>query len=159
MKKLLKRTAALLPFLFLLITFLPACSQSSLPDEWQDDMVIKVTYGGGMRDYSSTLEIKTGTCYFESRSEGLVQKKEFTCTRQELNELLATLKKNRFDHLKMEVTMVYDKGTTSTMLSWGQQSVTVSDGATLQVADPSEKEYQAIQAAIYHLMAIKTGTE
>lgn len=159
MKMLLKKTTPLLPILLLLTSFLTACSQSSLPDQWTDDMVLKVTYGGGMPDYSSTMEIKAGACYFESRSEGKLRRTEFTCTRQELNGLLATLKKNRFDQVGMEVTMVYDKGTTSSTLSWGQHSYNISDGATMQVAEKWEKEYQAIQGAIYSLMAIKTGTE
>lgn len=147
--------------LCLLISCFNTYSQSKLPDAWPADMVLKVTYGGGMRDYTSTIEIRMNGSYINIKSEDGNTNTALNFTQKELDELLRFLKANRFDRIKsaMRPDIVYDMGTTSTTLTWGEQVFGMSVGASTEIVAGYEKQYEAIRIYIDKLLDNKTKSE
>ncbi len=147
---------------FLLLSFLASClhssSQNILPATWQDDMVLKMTYGGGMRYYSSTIEIKRNGAYQLINDQGMETRTPLSFTQQELDDLLMFLKQQEFDKIKsdMRAGIIYDKGTTSTILSWNKRVLGYSDGSSTTIAEEYKKQYYEVQNYLQKLVANKT---
>lgn len=149
------------PSLILLLLLILSCngifSQSKLPDTWQADMELKITYGGGMRYYSSETVIRLNGAYMLINEEGAEKKTALHFTQHDLDQLLKVLKTNKFDLLHSEPRMgiVYDMGTTSTLLTWGNRVSGVSIGASTFLPDKYKEQYQAVDAYIDSLLARK----
>jgi len=144
--------------LSLLSSCLQSSSQSVLPDTWPDDMVLKMTYGGGMRYYSSTIEIKSNGAYQLINDQGNEIRTPLSFTQQELNDLLSFLKARQFELIKsdMRAGIIYDKGTTSTLLSWNKRVLGYSDGSSTTIAEEYKKQYYEVQNYLGQLVARKT---
>lgn len=143
----------------LLLFYFVSCkqlfAQSALPETWTDDMELKITYGGGMRYYSSELVIRANGAYSLVNEEGRIRRTELNFSRRELNELLQVLREQAFDQLKSEPRkgIIYDKGTTTTQLSWNQQVSGVSIGSSTFLPDRFNARYQAVRAEVDRLLA------
>ncbi|MBL7730282.1 MAG: hypothetical protein JNM88_03825 [Chitinophagaceae bacterium] len=122
-----------------------------LPRTWTDDMVLKASYGGGMLDYSAKLEIKKTGSFLETRREGKPKRMELHFTQAQLDSLLTVLRENKFDQIETRPTMIYDKGTTSYLLTWDKGSAGISDGATMAVEEKWRNQFYAIRAFIYSM--------
>ena len=135
---------------FFILLLFTACvnsfSQSKLPDSWPANMELKITYGGGMRYYSSTLEIKKTGSYILINEEGKETKTELAFSQKKLDELVKFLKANQFDKIKsvMRPGIVYDMGTTSTTLTWGEQVFGMSTGSSQEIPAKYQKQYSII---------------
>lgn len=143
----------------LLLFFFVSCkqlfAQSAIPETWTDEMELKITYGGGMRYYSSELVIRANGAYSLVNEEGRIRRTELKFSRRELNELLQVLREQAFDQLKSEPRkgIVYDMGTTTTQLSWNQQVSGVSIGSSTFLPDRFNARYQAVRAEVDRLLA------
>ena len=146
-------------FLFSFTIFFSSCfSQSSLPDTWQHNMSLTMTYGGGMRYYSSTVVIREDSSYSEVDEEGKITRTQLHFTKAQLDELIKTLKTNRFDKISADMRpgIVYDMGTSTTLLNWGNKVFGYSVGATLEIPAKDEKRYQAVSAYLAKFMSVNT---
>lgn len=147
--------------LFLLLLFTISCnrifSQSALPDSWPDNMELKISYGGGMRYYSTELVIRLEAAYSLINEEGRELRKELKFTRQELDQLLQVFRAQALDQIHSEPRkgIIYDMGTTSTLLSWNNRVAGVSIGASTYLPDRYLEQYHAIRAGIDRLLAGK----
>lgn len=150
--------ASFLLFSFTLL-FSSCFSQSSLPDTWQPGMKLTMTYGGGMRYYSSITVIQEEGSYEKVIDEGKETVTELHFTKAQLNELMRVLKANRFDKIKsdMRAGIVYDMGTSSTQLEWGNKIYGFSMGATQEIAAADQKKYQAITSYLYTFLQPKSN--
>jgi hypothetical protein len=151
-------TASLL--LFSISIFFSSCfSQSSLPDTWQPGMKLTMSYGGGMRYYSSTTVIQEEGSYEEINEEGKVTRTELHFTKAQLNELMKTLKANRFDKInsKMRDGIVYDMGTSSTQLTWDTHTYGYSVGATEEIPAKDQKQYETVSGYLSKFLHPKTN--
>jgi hypothetical protein len=151
------KTPPVVVFLLLFLSCNGLFSQSKLPDTWPADMELKITYGGGMRYYSSETVIRLDGGYILINEEGVEKKTALHFTQQELDKLLKVLKTNKFDLIRSEPRMgiVYDMGTTSTLLTWGNRVSGVSIGASTFLPDKYTKQFQAVDAYIDSLLALK----
>lgn len=141
-------------FFFALLYSCTGSSQSSLPDTWQPGMKLTMSYGGGMRYYSYHIEIADTGSYHEVNEEGKITRTPLKITAQDLSALLAFLKSHHLDHIKTEATgLIYDKGTESILLSWGNHTAGASDGSSSGIADKSMGDFRAIATYIQTLVA------
>ncbi len=132
-----------------------AQTQKSLPRTWPADMTLTIEYGGGMRQFNSTLFISTGTSYEYSNDEGQERKATYTFSQQELDSLLHYLNKKHFNLLYKGIkpTMIYDMGTTSIMLKWNNQISMISTSATLMLEGKYKESFDDIINYIYSMIA------
>ncbi|MFN8291140.1 MAG: hypothetical protein U0U70_12865 [Chitinophagaceae bacterium] len=140
-------------FFFALLYSCTGSSQSSLPDTWQPGMKLTMSYGGGMRYYSYHIEIADTGSYHEVNEEGKITRTPLKITAQDLSDLLAFLKSHHLDHIKTEATgLIYDKGTESILLSWGNHTAGASDGSTTAIAEKSMGDFNAISTRVFQLV-------
>jgi hypothetical protein len=141
-----------LSFLFsLFILFASGCSgQSKLPGNWQPGMELKLTYGGGMRYYSSEIVIKETGSYRLVNDAGKEKKDELTFSQKELDELAVFLRTKSFDQIRSHERdgIIYDMGTTSITLHVGNKIYEVSVGATRAIPETDAEAYSAIRQYI-----------
>lgn len=129
--------------------------QQSLPGSWPADMTLTIEYGGGMRQFNSTLFISAGTSYEYSNDEGQERKISYTLSQQELDSLLHYLNKKHFAMLYKgaKPTMIYDMGTTSMTLKWGNQISMISTSATLMLEGKYKENFDDIMSYVYSMIA------
>lgn len=132
-------------------------SQSKLPETWPADMVLKISYGGGMRYYSTETVIGLSGSYNLVNNEGKELKTELHFSQEQLNQLLQLLRKNKFDqlHSVQRPGIVYDMGTSTTLLTWAGGSAGVSIGASTMLPSKYNNQYTAVQSAIAELLREK----
>jgi len=138
--------------LFMLLA--PGCSgQSKLPGNWLPGMELKISYGGGMRYYSSEIVIKETGSYRLINNEGKEKKEELIFTKKELDDLAVFLRTTSFDQIRSQDRdgIIYDMGTTSINLRVGEKIYEVSVGATRAVHEADAADYSAIRQYITQL--------
>ena len=154
MKVLQDKAPAILLCSLFIIFFLSCSSQSKIPDSWQPDMVLKMDYGGGMRNYSSTLEIKDTGSYLLVNEDGKTRRSPLSFSKKELDELVKFLKTKKFDLIRSASTgsISYDMATTRTSLQWGKNRFEIARGATENISKASEGDYFAVIEYINKLL-------
>lgn len=139
-----------------LVVFLYACSgssQSSIPSQWESGMKLTMSYGGGMRYYSYELVIKDSNSIYTENDGGKISTTALRLTVKELNDLLAALRKYRFDKIKTSREgPIYDKGTETIILEWKDHRISVSDGSMDVIAKSSVEDFAAIRKYIDELV-------
>lgn len=140
-----------------IISFTSCASQSKLPDTWQPGMVLTITYSGGMRYYSSEIAIKETGSYRLINEEGKSTRDTLTFTKKELDDLIRLLKNKRFDQIDSDMRpgIVYDMGTTSTILQWGDNTEGITISATQNILKKDQDNYDAIRIYIDKLLTKK----
>lgn len=138
--------------------FLISCknlfSQSALPETWPPDMVLKISYGGGMRYYSTETVISLSESYTLVNNEGREIRTALHFTQEQLNALLRLFRKHQFDqlHTAPRPGIVYDMGTSTTQLTWKGGSAGVSIGASTYLPEKYSAQFSAVQAAISRML-------
>jgi len=150
MKKLQQKLLILSLLFTIVISCINCTAQSNLPDTWQPDMVLKMTYGGGMRYYSYSIEIKETGSYRLVNDGGKETKYDLSFTKQQLDQLIQFLKTQKFDKIKSvkRDDIVYDMGTTSIILSWGKNINGASVGATETLPKADQEIFNAVRIYI-----------
>ena len=133
------------------------CSQDKLPATWQPGMILTITYGGGMRQYSSTIEIKEKNSYQEIREKDKVKRKAMDFTKSELDSLVQFLKIKAFDKISSirRANIELDMETTATSLQWNGGMAEVSAGSGLDIAEKDKANFAAIYQYINKLLGRK----
>ncbi len=141
--------------LFIFVSCINTSAQTGLPDTWPADMVLTITYGGGMRDFTSHLEIKQTGSFYETKGEEGHTKKGLSFTQTQLDELLGLLRSNEFNRIRSDLRkgIVYDMGTTTITLTWGAQHLSVSTGSSTEIPEIYKEQYQVIDSYIDKLLA------
>ena len=133
--------------LFFTIFITASCTaQGVIPDKWTPEMRFKYTYGGGMTDYSKTIELRETGSYILVRTQGKEIKANLQLTIDQLNDFLKFLVKNNFGKMKSEPRegVVYDMGTTEYLLSWKGGAHGVSHGASTEISEKYRNHFSAI---------------
>jgi len=149
--------AVIFSLMIIIIACTNCASQSKLPDTWQPGMVLTITYGGGMRYYSSEIAIQETGSYRLINEEGKTTRDTLTFTKKQLDDLIRFLKNKKFDQIdsNMRPGIVYDMGTTSTILQWGNNTEGVTISATQNISKSDQDNYNEIRAYIDKLLAKK----
>ncbi|MCX6317323.1 MAG: hypothetical protein NTW29_08530 [Bacteroidetes bacterium] len=131
--------------------------QNPWPDSWPAGMELRLTYGGGMRYYSSETVIRADSSYSLVNDGGREIRTALHFSQAQLDQLLSTLKDRGFYAMqsKPRPGIVYDMGTTSLRLSWNNKNWGVSIGASTELPDQYHAAYQAIRNHINELLARK----
>ena len=118
-------------------------------------MELRISYGGGMRDYRSETVIRMHNSFTKVVNEGKETVQALSFTSSALDDLAAVLRAQEFDQVRSQLRngIVYDMGTTTLQLVWpgGQSSVSV--GASQEISPGGQRQYQAVNEAIRKLLA------
>ena len=157
MKHFQNKFATIILLAVTIITCTHCSPQSKLPGSWQPSMELKITYGGGMRDYSYEIAIKDTGSYRLVNDEGKETRTPLSFTKKELDELIGFLKSKLFDRIdsKMRNGIVNDMGTTNITLHWDTKKLGASIGATTDIEEADKENYAAIVAYINKLAGNK----
>ena len=121
-------------------------SQSHLPQQWQDGMTIKVSYGGGMRYYSYELLISDTGSYFMENNEGRLAKTSLALSREQLDKIMAFLRDKEFDLIQTEMTApVHDKGTEQVTIQWGRNMISKGTGHAQEIKEAHKDRYLQVR--------------
>ncbi len=128
-----------------------------LPSSWQPGMVLSITTEGGMRPHTHTIVITDGDSYERNTGEGDNNQVGFNFTAAELDGLMSFLQKKHFSGIKTtrRKRPVADMGTTSMELLWGNHTIVISTGASMETAAASKKDKMAIDNYIQQMIAAK----
>lgn len=120
-------------------------SQKKLPVTWQPGMKLSMSYGGGMRYYSYKLQISDTGSFFIENTEGKITNYILELNKKDLDSLLQFLNRKHFASIETEMTgPVYDKGTETISLVWGDQYVGAGESYGQAIADKYKDDYNAI---------------
>ena len=117
-------------------------------------MELRITYGGGMRDYRSETVIRMQNSFTKVVDEGKETVQALPFTVSALDSLAAVLHTQVFDRVRSQRRngIVYDMGTTTIQLVWPGGQTSVSVGASQEIAGGDQKQYQAVNEAIRKLL-------
>lgn len=137
--------------LWLLLTFLASCGWTALPEKRPDDLRIWLSESGGMVPEGHTITISRDSCTAEYHVRANTYSCRFQLTPEELDELWRTFHTAAFDRIGERTEEVYDRGGTSIGLSWGNTTVSKSDGGMSFVEGRSALRYAGCRNKIYML--------
>ncbi|MBI4407380.1 MAG: hypothetical protein HY565_02665 [Candidatus Kerfeldbacteria bacterium] len=125
---------------------------SRLPAERPAKFSFEINEGGGMNDESMSYSIQNGHVTYEDEYESSELTAEFDFTDAELDYLWQLLRVERFDRIREhDGGDVYDRGGTSQHLSFGDESIDLSDSGSSFIDGDSAKRFYAIEDAVIAL--------
>lgn len=112
--------------------------------EWPDSLVIESFYYGGMSPESDKITIRKDSCIVESRWGQTVNRYGFIPKQNELNNILIQLNNYSVDKLHTKKTdgIIYDAPTSGISIRLGTKFISISNGATEEVAESNEGDFR-----------------
>lgn len=128
-------------------------SAQKLPAHWQADMTLTISTGGGMRDYRSETTVSAAGITIITHNEDSTSTTHYGLKQEQLDQLLSVLRKYHFETLqsKPRKGLVYDMPTTTTLLSWGSNTLGYSVGATKELPETQKANASKLSTYIYQL--------
>lgn len=126
--------------------------QAKIPASWQPGMKLTANYSGGQSAYSYNLEITEGTSTFRLRSQESQKNYKKNFSKEELDYILKYLVSQKFDKIKSAYTgFTHDKASHSIILSWGNESIGVSENNNQTIIEAYRSNFQAINQYLQEL--------
>src|SRR3989344_5958393 len=112
--------------------------------EWPDSLVIETFYYGGMSPESDKVTIRKDSCIVESRWGQTVNRYGFIPKQSDLNDHIKQLNSYSVDklHLKKTDGIIYDAPTSGFSIRLGTKFISISNGATEEVAENNEGDFR-----------------
>lgn len=121
-------------------------AQARIPATWQPGMKLTANYSGGQSTYSYNLEITEGVSTFKLRSQDNMKNYKKTFSKEELDNILKYLVSQKFDKIKATYTgFTHDKASQSIILSWGSESIGVSENSNQTIIEGYRPNFLAIE--------------
>ena len=111
---------------------------------WPDSLVVETFYYGGMSPESDRVSIRKDSCIVESGWGQNKNRYAFVPDQKDLNALLVQLNDYNIDKLHEEKTkgVIYDAPTSGISIRLGNKFISISNGATEEVAEKNEGDFR-----------------
>lgn len=124
-------------------------NESSLPEN-PEKIVIRWNDSGGMLPESESIYISADSCNYIMWRNGNELKVDFTVNHEEIMELYAVFKSNKFDKIKViEEQEVYDRGGTSIDISLDNKYTNKSNSGMSFIDEKDWTAYATVEKAIF----------
>ena len=121
---------------FFVLLALASCS----PQKKYSDFDYSYSRSGGLSPIYENLWIRGNNAHYSFEGQGKNIKKDFTLSKEELNNIQNVLEQNNFRMIQEDYKKLYDYISTSIVVKKGSQSASKSDASYIMEADKTRWE-------------------